>query len=172
MTFAVEALARRHDRSRFDCGSEPLDRYIRRQASQDAQRRMARVFVAVPEGSSEVAGFYTLGAASIERTALPPEEARHLPHYPVPVALIGRLAVDRRWGGQGLGSALLADAFRRVVRASEVLAVYAVIVDAKDARARAFYERFGFVRLPDAGQRLFHPVASAERLIGGCPGRS
>ena len=168
MTFAVEALARRHDRSRFDCGSEHLDRYIRQQASQDARRRVARVFVAVPEGGSEVAGFYTLGAASIERTALPPEEeARRLPRHPVPVALIGRLAVDRRWGGRGLGSALLADAFRRVVRAGEALAVYAVIVDAKDAQAQAFYERFGFVRLPDAGRRLFYPVASAERLIGG-----
>ena len=71
MTFAVEALARRHDRSRFDCGSEHLDRYIRRQASQDARRKVARVFAAVPEGSSEVAGFYTLSAAGIERTALP-----------------------------------------------------------------------------------------------------
>ena len=127
---------------------------------------MARVFVAIPEGGSEVAGFYTLSAASIERIALPSEVARRLPRYPVPVALIGRLAVDRRWGSRGLGSALLADAFRRVVRAGEALAVYAVIVDAKDARAQAFYERFGFVRLPDAGRRLFYPVASAERLIG------
>ena len=72
MTFAVEALARRHDRSRFDCGSERLDRYIRRQASRgDARCKAARVFAAVPEGSSEVAGFYTLSAAGIEPTVLP-----------------------------------------------------------------------------------------------------
>ena len=126
---------------------------------------MARVFVAIPEGSSEVAGFYTLSAASIERIALPSEVVRRLPRYPVPVALIGRLAVDRRWGGRGLGSALLMDAFRRVIHAGETLAVYAVIADAKDARAQAFYERFGFVRLPDAGRRLFYPIASAKRLI-------
>ena len=166
MTFIVEALARRHDRSRFDCGSKPLDRYIRQQASQDVQRRVARVFVAVPETSVEVAGFYTLSAGSLERTALPPQEAGRLPRYPVPVALIGRLAVDRRWSGRGLGSALLADVFRRVARASEALAVYAVTVDAKDARAQAFYERFGFIRLPDAaGRRLFCPMATVERLL-------
>lgn len=165
MTFIVEALARRHDRSRFDCGSEPLDRYIRQQASQDVRRKVARAFVAIPERSVEVAGFYTLSAGSLERTALPPEEAGRLPRYPVPVALIGRLAVDRRWSGRGLGSALLVDVFRRVACASEALAVYAVIVDAKDARAQAFYERFGFIRLPDAaGRRLFCPMAVVERL--------
>ena len=165
MTFIVEALARRHDRSRFDCGSEPLDRYIRQQASQDVRRKVARAFVAIPERSVEVAGFYTLSAGSLERTALPPEEAGRLPRYPVPVALIGRLAVDRRWSGRGLGSALLVDVFRRVAGASEALAVYAVIVDAKDARAQAFYERFGFIRLPDAaGRRLFCPMAVVERL--------
>ena len=166
MTFIIEALARFHDRSRFECGSEALDRYIRRQASQDARRRVTRVFVATPEGGTEVAGFYTLSAGSLERSALQPKEARRLPHYPVPVALIGRLAVDGRWRGQGLGSALLADAFRRVIRASEALAIYAVIVDAKDEQARKFYERLGFVPLPDAGRRLFCPIATVERLVG------
>ena len=121
------------------------------------------MFAAVPKGSSEVVGFYTLSAASIERTSLPTSVARRLPRYPVPVALIGRLAVDRRRRGRGLGSALLADAFRRVIRASEALAIYAVIVDAKDAQAQAFYERFGFIRLPDTGRRLFYPMTTAER---------
>ena len=131
VTFTIEALAQPHDRSRFSCGSEALDQYIRLQASQDTRRKVARVFVALPEKSQEVAGFYALSAGSIERATLPPDDVRRLPHYPVPVALIGRLAVDRRWAGQGLGSALLADAFRRVVRVSESLAVYAVVVDAK-----------------------------------------
>lgn len=165
MTFAIAALARHHDRARFDCGSEPLDRYIRRQASQDTRKRVARVFVAVPEGSAEVAGFYTLGAGSVERATLPPEMAKRLPHYPVPVALIGRLAVDRRWQAQGLGAALLADAFRRVVGASESLAVYAVVVDAKDECAQRFYERFGFIALPESARRSFYPVASIEQLV-------
>ena len=164
MTFAVEALERRHDRSRFACGSAPLDRYIRELALQDVRRRTARVFVAVPNGGAEVAGFYTLSAGSIARGDLPEREARRLPRYPVPVALLGRLAVDRGYGGRGLGASLLADAFRRVARAGETVAVYAMVVDAKDERAQAFYERFGFVRLPDAGRRLFLPMAAAARL--------
>ena len=171
MTFAVEALERRHDRSRFDCGSEPLDRYIRERASQDARRRMARVFVAVPDGGAEAAGFYTLSAASIARGALPEETARRLPRYPVPAALLGRLAVDRRFGRRGLGTSLLADALRRVARVGETLAVYAAVVDAKDERAQAFYERFGFVRLPDAGRRPFLPMAAVARLPTGSGAR-
>ena len=165
MTFTVEPLARRHDRSQFSCGVEALDRYIRQQASADARRRVARVLVARVEEGSEVAGFYTLSAGSMERDSLPPEVAKRLPRYPVPVALIGRLAVDRRWGGQGLGSSLVADAFRRVVRASEAMAVYAVVVDAKDERAAGFYERLGCIRLPDAGRRLFFPTSAVERLV-------
>ena len=165
MTFAIEALARWHDRSQFACGVEALDRYIRQQASVDARRRVARVFVARAEEGNEVAGFYTLSAGSIERRTLPPEAAKWLPRYPVPVALIGRLAVDRRWDGQGLGSSLVAGALRRVVRASETLAVYAVVVDAKDERASRFNERLGFIRLPDSERWLFFPTIAVERLV-------
>ena len=165
MSFTIEALARHHDRSRFRCGSEALDRYLRRQASQDARRKVSRVFVAVPDTPAEVAGFYTLSAGSVERETLPQSVMRRLPRYPVPVALLGRLAVDRRWRGQGLGSALLIDALRRVCHASEALAVYAVVVDAKDERAQAFYERFGFIALPGAVRRLFLPMRTLERLF-------
>ena len=160
--FSIEALQGSHDQSRFDCGSEALDRYIRRQASRDARRNVSRVFVALPEESNKVAGFYTLSAGSIERNALPEKQAKRLPRYPVPVALLGRLAVDRRWSGQGLGSALLADVLRRVVRASAALAVYAVVVDAKDEQAQAFYEHFGFIELPGAKRRLFYPVEGID----------
>ena len=156
--FSIEVLQGSHDRSQFDCGSEALDRYIRRQASQDARRNVTRVFVALPEESNEIAGFYTLSAGSIERNALPEKQAKRLPRYPVPVALLGRRAVDRHWSGQGLGSALLADVLRRVVRASAALAVYAVVVDAKDEQAQTFYEHFGFIRLQGTARRLFYPV--------------
>lgn len=88
-----------------------------------------------------------------------------MPRYPVPAALLGRLAVDRGYGGRGLGASLLADALRRVARAGETVAVYAMVVNAKDERAQTFYERFGFVRLPDAGRRLFLPMSAAARLL-------
>ncbi len=90
---------------------------------------------------------------------------KRLPRYPVPVALLGRLGVDRRWSGQGLGSALLIDALRRVRVASDTLAVYAVVVDAKDERARAFYRRFGFIELPDSAMRLFLPMSTINDLF-------
>ena len=163
MSLVIEPLERRHDRSRFACGSDALDSYIRTQASQDMRRRVARVFAALPVDSNRLAGFYTLGAGSVERTSLSPEMARRLPRYPVPVARIGRLAVDRAWAGQGLGTALLADAFKRIIRASDALAVYAVIVDAKDEQAQHFYERFGFQLLPDSGRCLIYPLSEAVR---------
>ena len=163
MSFVIEPLERHHDRSAFACGSDALDNYIRKQASQDIRRRIARVFAALPEAEETLAGFYTLSAGSIERSSLPPNKAKRLPRYPVPVARIGRLAVDRRWAGQGLGSALLADALQRVIQASSTLAVHAIIVDAKDEQAQRFYERFGFMLLPETGRCLFYPLPAAMR---------
>ncbi len=83
---------------------------------------------------------------------------KRLPHYPVPAAILGRLAVDRRYQGRGLGALMLADAIKRLVRASESLAIYALIADAKNDGAKAFYEHFGFQAFPDASMRLFMPL--------------
>ena len=165
MKFSIEALARHHDRLRFRCGSDALDHYLRRQASQDARRNVSRVFVAIPDELKEVAGFYTLSAGSVERETLPEGVMKRLPRYPVPVALLGRLGVDCRWRGQGPGSALLTDALRRVHHASDSLAVYAMVVDAEDERARAFYEHFGFIVLPDSTTRLFLPMSTLDSLF-------
>lgn len=163
MSFRVEELGDRHDRSGFASTSEPLDRYIRERASQDMRRGVARVFVAVTADASTVAGLYTLSAGGIERTTLPEDVARRLPRYPVPVALLGRLAVDRRFQGRGLGAALLADALDRVRRASDLIGVYAVVVDPKDEPAASFYRHFGFLPLPSASPRLFLPLGSLPR---------
>ena len=119
---------------------------------------MARVFVASPaEQSQVVAGFYTLSAASIAAEMLHGTLRKKLPRYPVPVALLGRLAVDQPFHGQGLGSILLVDACKRVVAASETLAVAAIVVDAKSAKAAAFYQHFGFIELPGQPGRLMLP---------------
>ena len=112
----VAPLGAHHDRASFSCGEPSLDRYIRRQASQDARRRGARVFVALGGPPERIAGYYTLSAAGFERDNLPAELAGRLPHYPVPTAVIGRLAVDLRSQGSGLGEVLLLDAIHRVVR--------------------------------------------------------
>ena len=160
----VELLGSHHNRASFSCGEPSLDRYIHRQASQDARRRVARVFVASGDPPERIAGYYTLSAASFERESLPGELARRLPHYPVPAAVIGRLAVDLRSQGSGLGEVLLLDAIHRVVRAGDTIGVYAVVVDVLHDRASAFYERYGFAPFPSQPLRLYLPLRTFEQL--------
>ncbi|MBX3484788.1 GNAT family N-acetyltransferase [Phenylobacterium sp.] len=159
----IEALGAGHDRSAFESGAEALDRYIRSQASQDARRNLAAPFVLVLSGG-EVAGYYTLSAASLRLAELPEPVVRRLPRYPlVPAILLGRLAVDRRHRGRGYGRFLLADALHRAIRSE--IASFAVIVDAKDENARRFYERESFLPLPGQPMKLFRPTADIARLF-------
>lgn len=143
----------------FRCGRAPLDEYIRRYAGQDIKRGLARVFAATPEVELQrLAGYFTLSAASVSAVDLPEALRRKLPRYPLPVALLGRLAVDTSFQGKGLGGILLADALLKVARASRVLAVAGMIVDAKDEVAAAFYRHYGFVDLPGQPGRLLLPA--------------
>ena len=158
-----EALAAHHDRSGFDCGVAPLDRYFRTQAGQDARKNMAAPFVLVLSDDT-IAGYYTLSATSVRLAELPDALVRKLPRYPlVPATLLGRLAVDRRQQGKGYGRLLLADALYRAARSE--IASFAVIVDAKDDNARRFYERESFLSLPDHPMKLFRPMADMRRLF-------
>lgn len=161
---SIEPLGAHHDRAAFSCGEAALDTYLRRQASQDVRRRVAQVFVAVGDSPATIAGFYSLSAASFEKDALPPDLAKRLPHYPVPAAVLGRLAVDRGWRGQGLGEMLLLDAIRRVIRVSAAIGVYALVVDAKNDEAQSFYERYGFRAFATAPRRLVLPLVTFEKL--------
>lgn len=157
LPFRIEPLGR-HDRSEFCSGSEPLDRYFRTQVSQDVRRRVTACYVAVSCDDDWVAGFYTLSAAQVCLRQLPQQLQKKLPRYPVvPAVRIGRLAVDRRFQGQGLGSALLVDALFRAINAD--IAAYAAIVDAKDDRAVAFYRHHGFLDLDPNQRILFIPLA-------------
>jgi GNAT superfamily N-acetyltransferase len=158
--FRIEPLSGDHDGSKFLSGSDALDRYFREQASQDIKRRIATCFVAVSVAAKEVAGYYTLTATGMALTALAPEMVKKLPRCPVvPAVLMGRLAVDRRYQGCGLGSVLLVDALTRTARAE--LGVFAMVVDAKEAAAQRFYEHFGFTRLPGEVRRLCLPITAA-----------
>jgi GNAT superfamily N-acetyltransferase len=155
MSYRIEALGK-HDRKLFCSGSEPLDRYFRERATQDARRRVASCFVAVAEDGG-VAGFYTLAATSLLFGDLSPERAKKLPHYPlIPAVLLGRLAVDQKHRGFGLGGALVVDALRRATLAD--IAAYAVVVDAKDDDAARFYRHLGFEPLPDEARRLIRSL--------------
>ena len=162
-TLRVEPLTSSHDRSEFESGVEPLDRYFRTQAGQDARKNMAAPFVLLlPDGA--IGGYYTLSSTSIQLAELPAQTVRKLPRYPlVPATLLGRLAVDRHQLGKGYGRFLLADALYRAARSE--IASFAVIVDAKDESARRFYERESFLPFPDQPMKLFRPMADIRRLI-------
>jgi ribosomal protein S18 acetylase RimI-like enzyme len=159
--FVVELLGE-HDRSAFACGTPPLDRYLREQASQDVKRLIASCFVALDQGTNEIAGYYTLAATSVRADDLPAQIVKRLPRYPIlPAALIGRLAVDGRFQGAGLGSALLADAALRVIEGD--VKAFALIVEAKDEKAVTFYRRHGFAAFASRPLSLFLPLATAKQ---------
>ena len=163
MVIRIEALSARHDRAAFDCGQADLNAWFRQRAGQDQRRNVARVFVAVDDTLS-VAGFYSLSAFTLALTDLPAELAHVLPRYDaIPAALIGRLARDVRVRGQGVGEYLLGDAIGRVLDAARTLAVFAIIVDAKDHQAAAFYREFGFRPFPQRPDRLFLLTSEAAQ---------
>ncbi|OGB04986.1 MAG: GNAT family N-acetyltransferase [Burkholderiales bacterium RIFCSPHIGHO2_12_FULL_61_11] len=158
--FRVVQLQSSHDRAPFKSGSEPLDHYFSQQVSQDIRRRVTACYVALTL-DARIAGFYTLASAGLLLTELPASVANKLPRYPsVPTVRMGRLAVALEFKGQGLGGALLADALDRAIRSD--LAAYALVVDAKDEAAVAFYRHHGLIALPSQPQTLFLPLASAR----------
>lgn len=145
----------------FNSGSGALDAYFKQQVTQDIRRRVTACFVALTR-EQRIAGYYTLASAGLLLTDLPSNVAKRLPRYPsVPAVRMGRLAIDQGFKGQGLGGALLADALARA--ASSEIAAYALVVDALDESAVAFYRHHGFVVLPDAPLTLFLPLATARR---------
>ncbi|MCW3020114.1 MAG: GCN5-related N-acetyltransferase [Solirubrobacterales bacterium] len=144
----------RHDVTSFSCGNELLDRWLVRYAGQNQRRDAARTFVAATV-DQRVYGYYTLLAGQLDHHEATPETSRGLSqHFPIPVAILARLAVDVGQQGQGIGAALLNNALVRVARASEEIAVRAVVVHAVDHSASAFYERFGFQTLSARPQTL------------------
>ena len=157
--FAIEPLGAAHNRTAFSCGVVPLDRYLHELATQDVKRRISNCFVACDD-TGKIAAYYTFAAASFPLSDLPPEQTRRLPRYALlPAGLIGRLAVDRDFRGRRLGSALVMDAAWRASRADP--AVFALVVDAKDDAAAAFYRHLGFLPFASRPMSLFLPVATA-----------
>jgi ribosomal protein S18 acetylase RimI-like enzyme len=156
--FAFELLDKHHRRGAFSCGVEPLDKYFHQQVTQDVRRRATACYLAIEVASGTVAGYYTLAASAVLLSGLPSELAKKLPRYPnVPVARLGRLAVDHNFQGRKLGAAMLWDALVRSKR-SEV-AVYGLVVDAKNDQAVAFYQHHGFTMLREGERQLILPLA-------------
>ena len=152
-------------RNQFSCGDPILDSYIKKQAKQDIKRRISHVYIASAKTTNQatnqedqqqnpILGFYTLSTTSINLAQLPPNKSNKLPKHPIPAALIGRLAVNQSFQGQGIGRRLLADAVKRTLAVSQQIGIYALVVDAIDTNAYHFYQTFGFKPLKDK-QRLF-----------------
>ena len=153
-----------HKRDDFSCGYAELDAYIRQYASQDARKRVAQIFVVLFDKDPAIKGYYTVSAASFRKEELPAELAKRLPHYPVPAAIIGRLAIDQTAQGQGLGEYLLMDVFSRIMQASHKIAIHAILADAKDEKAKAFYERYGFRSFVSHSLKRFISMTTVEQL--------
>jgi GNAT superfamily N-acetyltransferase len=157
--FLIEALGSSHDRASFCCGVEALDRYFQKQVTQDVRRRATACYVALNGPGAKVAGYYTLTAAGIPLADMPAELAKRLPRYPsVPVARLGRLAVDQAYRGRKLGSALLWDAVQRSLRSE--IAVLALVAHAKGDLAETFYAHHGFVSFGSQPRQLVLPLTN------------
>lgn len=139
----IELLNSSHHRNAFDCGSLELNRYLQEQAGQHAKKGITRTSVATEEKAAEVVGYYSLCAGSLSFEVVP----ENLPHHPVPIVLLARLAIDERTQGRGLGKLLLLDALTTTVSVADQVGVYAMAVDALNQDAFAFYLRYGFKSL-------------------------
>lgn len=149
----------RHDRAGFSCGVAELDDYLRRFAAQHRRRGIGNVYVLVDSAAPGlILGYYTLGAAQVDAAGLTDADRKRLPRYPVPCFRMGRLAcrADRR--GQGLGKLLMGCAVERCLQARKQVGAYALIVDAKNPAAKAFYLHYGFKPCVDAPMTLYLPL--------------
>ena len=154
-----------HDRTGFDCGVSLLNDWLTTKVSQFDKKGLARTYVLAEEGQNIVKGYYALSNHTVAYKALPADHAKGLPkQINVPVALLGRLAVDISVQGQKLGEFLLIDALRRVEYLSQKIGIRAVEVDAIDENAKRFYEKFGFLPLQDDKRHLFLPVSVIRKL--------
>ncbi len=152
-----------HDLTGFQCGDERLDSWLRDHAPASQRADIARTYL-VLEGDTVVA-YVSLTTGSIRPESAPKRYSRGMPHHPLPTILIARLAVDRCHQGNRIGSRLLAEALRRAVQASDVVATRLVVVDAIDERAAAFYRRWGFIDVPETPHRLFRKISDIRRSL-------
>ncbi|HUG71806.1 MAG TPA: GNAT family N-acetyltransferase [Steroidobacteraceae bacterium] len=148
-----------HDREGFECGVPALDEYLRRYADQHRRRGITSVFVLADSvRPKHILGYYTLSAAEVDGERLAPADRKKLPGYPVPCFRMGRLACRLDQRGRGLGKLLVGCAVDRCLKARREVAAFALIVDAKDDAAAAFYMHFGFMRFVDAALTLYLPL--------------
>jgi len=169
MVLKIEPLdSRRHIRSDFYCGRDSLDNYIRKQASQDIKRRIATAFVLINEPETSVLAYYTLSAYTVDISVLNEDLAKRLPRYPLlPATLLGRLAVDNSHKGKRFGELMLIDALHKSLDSTAQVASLAVVAEALDENALAFYIKYGFQQFRQEPMKLYLSMKSIEALCKG-----
>lgn len=161
-----EPLNSTHKKSNFSCGKEMLDVYIHKQANQDVKRKLSACFVINEKETNLIKGYYTLSNNSIPSKFVPNQIQKKLPrtYESIPTTLLGRLAIDNRFQGQGIGKLILIDALKRSYEISKTIGSFSVIVDPIDQDAENFYEKYGFIKLPDSG-KMFLPMKTISQLF-------
>ncbi|WIB78370.1 GNAT family N-acetyltransferase [Curtobacterium sp. MCPF17_002] len=157
-------ITKHDDTSAFDCGKPSLTSWLQIRAIRNEAGGASRTFISVDQETDRVAGYYCLSASSLRSEDAPGALRRNMPD-PIPVVLIGRLAVDSEFQGMGLGASLLQDALLKSIEASRLVGARAVIVYALDDDAVAFYERYGFSRVPETARCMYLLIADAESTI-------
>ncbi|MEQ8303539.1 MAG: GNAT family N-acetyltransferase [Cyclobacteriaceae bacterium] len=166
MAYLTVPLDKSHNKRNFRSIESSLNDYLHRQASQDIKRKLAVCFV-LDDGQGDIKGYYTLSSGSIPLESVPNEIKRQMPksYHDLPTTLLGRLAVDVRFGGQGLGESLLLDALKRSLDiAVAKIGSMAVVVDPLHATAAGFYTKYGFINLPGSG-KMFLPMKTISTLF-------
>lgn len=161
----VEKLRPDHPIEGFDCGRDELNRYLLRYAWTNQQAGAAQTYIGMVGGA--VVGYHTLAVGQVNREEAPDRLTKGLPRHPVPIMLLARLAVDRRWHGQGVGKALLKDAMQRTLQAADIAGIRAFAVHAKDEEARTFYQKFDFIPSAVDPMHLFILLKDVRRIISG-----
>jgi len=161
---APEKLSAEHDLSAFDSGEPVLDDWLRRRALQNEISGASRTYVVC--AGKQVAAYYTLAVGAVSHELAPGRVRRNMPD-PIPVMTLGRLAIDTRFQGRGLGTGLLRDAILRTVQASEIAGIRAILVHAISERARAFYEKHGFIPSPVDQRTVMITLSEARVIVEG-----
>ncbi len=163
----IELLAKSHDRDGFECGIEPLNLFLKQTARQHAERGISRTYVLVDENAvapKPIIGFFALNLCQIKSETLSPEQAKKLPRSVSGVRL-GRLARAQQFKGQGIGDILMIAAMEKFIDVFNLAGGIGLFVDAKDEKAREYYERFGFVSLPSNEFESFLPVKTIQEAL-------
>lgn len=166
MSQISEPLNSKHKKSDFSCGKEMLDNYLHKQANQDIKRKLSVCFVIKEVETDLIKGYYTLSNNSISLELVPNEIRKKLPrsYEAIPTTLLGRLAIDNKFQGQGMGKLILVDALKRSYELSKTIGSFAVVVDPIDKDTERFYDKYGFIKLPDSG-KMFLPMKTIGQLF-------